>query len=432
MTSPTRSETARAADQRLREGDTRGALQRLVALVRSAPHDFDARLRIADGLLAAGQTRAAVEAYTAVARETAAAGRPLKTCVALKVLGALDPGVNEVFNALADRYAQGSQSLGRAVRLSLPDPDATVPESAWLPADLDDKTLLEAAFKVALSREGLPTYPPVAAPIPLLSELPADAFARVLRAVDLVRVPEGAVILREGEPAESFFMVARGSVVVSRDEGRTVLARPGESSVLGEMALVSNAPRMATVTAATDCDLLVFGRAALASVSSELAVVASALERFMQQRLLSNLLATHAIFKPFDEAQRINLADRFETVRCPAGATLIRQGEAGRGLYVLLHGEVRVVAAGESGEVEVARLGGAEVFGEISLLRNAPTTATVTATRDCTVMFLARELFERLVAGVAPLRAYFENLAELRWIDTSLALSGGQDVEVLI
>ncbi len=167
-------------------------------------------------------------------------------------------------------------------------------------------------------------------------------------------------------------------------------------------------------------------------MSSELAVVAAALERFMQQRLLSNLLATHAIFKPFDEAQRISLADRFETLRCPAGATLIRQGEAGRGLYLLLHGEVRVVAAGEGGEVEVARLGGAEVFGEISLLRNAPTTATVTATRDCTVMFLARELFERLVAGVAPLRAYFENLAELRWIDTSLALSGGQDVEVLI
>ncbi len=432
MNATTRRALARTADQALRAGDTRGALLDLVAMVRSAPHDFDARLRIADGLLAAGQTRAAIEVYSAVARETAAAGRPLKTCVALKVLGALDPGVNEVFGALAERYAQGSPSLGRAVRLSPPDPDSIVPEGARLPDKLDDKTVLEAALKVATSREGLPVYPQTAAPIPLLSELPADAFARVLRAVELVRVPEGAVILREGEPAESFFMLARGSVEVARDEGRTVLARPGESSVLGEMALVSSAPRMATVTALTDCDLLVFGRAALASMSSELAVVASALERFMQQRPLSNLLATHAIFKPFDEAQRLALADRFETLRCPAGTPLIRQGETGRGLYVVLLGEVRVVAAGEQGEVEVARLGGAEVFGEISLLRNAPTTATVTTTRECTVMFLSRELFERLVAGVAQLRAYFENLAELRWIDTSLALSGGEEVEVLI
>lgn len=427
-----RRETARIADQHLRAGETRAALQHLVALVRSAPHDFDARLRIADGLLAAGQTRAAVEAYTAVARETAAAGRPLKTCVALKVLGALDPGVNEVFAVLAGRYALGAPNLGRAVRLSLPDPDAIVPAEAWLAESLDEKTLLESAFKVATSREGLPAYPAVAAPIPLLSELAPDAFARVLRAVDLVRVAEGAVILREGEPAESFFMVARGTVEVSRDGGRTVLARPGESSVLGEMALVSHAPRMATVKALTDCDLLVFGRAALASVSGELAVVAAALERFMQQRLLANLLATHALFKPFDEAQRLALADRFETVRYPAGSTIIRQGEEGRGLYVLLLGEVRVAATGEHGEVEVARLGGADVFGEISLLRNAPTTATVTATRDCTVMFLSRALFERLVAGIEALRTFFENLAELRWIDTSLALSGGHDVEVLI
>ncbi len=432
MNLTTRREIARAADRCLREGDTRGALERLVALVRSAPHDFDARLRIADGLLAAGQTRAAVEAYTAVARETAAAGRPLKTAVALKVLGALDPVANEAFGALADRYALGAPTLGRAVRLGLPDPDAEVPRDAWLPSEIDEKTLLASALTVARSREGLPVYPPTVAPIPLLSELPRDAFARVLRAVDLVRVPDGAVILREGEPAEAFFMLARGTVEVARDHGRTVLARPGEASVLGEMALVSNAPRMATVTATSDCDLLVFGRAALASVSGELAVVAAALERFVQQRLVANLLATHALFKPFDDAQRHALADRFETLRCPAGTTLIRKGEAGRGLFVLLLGEVRVTAEGELGEVEVARLGGADVFGEISLLRSAATTATVTATRDCTALFLARELFERLVAGVPALRAYFENLAELRTIDTSLALTSSEEVEVLI
>ncbi len=432
MDAPTRREVARSADRCLREGDTRGALERLVALVRSAPHDFDARLRIADGLLAAGQTRAAVEAYAAVARETSAGGRPLKTCVALKVLSALDPHVNEVFDALADRYAQGSPALGRAVRLALPDPDARVPREAWLPDGIDERTLLDAALKVSVSREGLPQYPPTAAPIPLLSELPRDAFARVLRAAELARVAEGEVILREGDAPESFFMLARGAVEVSRDGGRTVLARPGESSVLGEMALVSSAPRMATVTATEACDLLVFGRAALASLSGELSVVAAALERFMQQRLLSNLLATHALFKPFDEAQRLALADHFETVRAPAGATIIRQGDEGRGLYVTLLGEVRVAADGGAGEVEVARLGGADVFGEISLLRHAPTTATVTAARDCTLMFLSRELFERLVAGVPTLRQYFENLAELRWIDTSLALSGGQEVDVLI
>lgn len=289
--STTRRELTRDANARLRMGDTEVALHTLVALVRSAPHDFDARLRIADGLLAAGQLRAAIEAYSAVARETSAAAFPLKTCVALKVLGAIDPAVNELFDVLAERYGQGSPHIGRGARLSPPSPDARVPREAWLPDATAGATLLDAALRVATSREGLPQYPAVVPPIPLLSELPKDAFARMLRAVELLRVPAGEVLLREGQAAESFFMVARGAVVVTRDEGRTVLARPGEGSVLGEMALLSNAPRMATVTAAEDSDILHFGRAAIGAARSDVATLATALDRFVQQRVLANLLA---------------------------------------------------------------------------------------------------------------------------------------------
>jgi CRP-like cAMP-binding protein len=111
---------------------------------------------------------------------------------------------------------------------------------------------------------------------------------------------------------------------------------------------------------------------------------------------------------------------------------IIRQGDVGKGLYVILSGEVCVTADGGHGSIEVARLGGAEVFGEVSLIRHATTTATVTATHNSTLLFLPRPLFERLVAGVESLRHYFENLAEDRWIDTSLALSGGLEVDVLI
>jgi len=430
---PTRRELARAANASLRAGEVTDALRALVALVRSAPHDFDARLRLGDGLLAAGQLRPAVEAYTFVAREAALAGHPLKACVALKVMSAIDPAVNQVFGALADRYAQGSSQMGRAVRVAPPSPDAAVPEAAWLPPDTAGATLLDAAHRVATSPEGMPKPPAVVPPMPLMSELPRDAFARMIQAVDLVRVPAGSVLLREGEPAESFFMLARGALAVTRDDGRTVLARPGEGVVIGEMALLSSAPRMATVTATEDSDLLLFGREAIGAARSDVGALAAALERFVQQRVLANLLATHPIFKPFDEEQRLALSSHFETVRAPAGTALIRQGEEGRGLYVILTGEVSVTARDDAGTAhEVARLGGAEVFGEIALLRDTPTTATVSATRDATLLFLARDLFLRLVGGVPALRHYFETLAEHRFIDTSLTLSGGEDVDFLL
>jgi len=430
---PTRRQLFRDANEKLRVGEVTGALRALVALVRSAPHDFDARLRLGDGLLASGQLRAAVEVYTFVARESAHAGHPLKACVALKVLSALDPAVDQVFAALADRYAQGAPRMGRAVRVTPPSPDAPVPEAAWLPPDAVGATLFDAAHRVAISAEGMPPHPPVVPPMPLMSELPRDAFARVLRAAELLRVPAGTVLLREGEAAEDFFMLARGALVVTRDEGRTVLARPGEGTVIGEMALLSNAPRMATVTTTEDADLLRFGREAIGAARADVGILAAALERFVQQRVLANLLATHPIFKPFDEAQRLTLSTHFETLRVPAGTELIRQGDEGRGLYVILTGEVRVTARDETDTThELARLGGGEVFGEIALLRGTPTTATVTTTRDTSVLCLARELFLRLVEGVPALRQYFETLAEHRFIETALTLAGDEGVDVLL
>ena len=90
-----------------------------------------------------------------------------------------------------------------------------------------------------------------------------------------------------------------------------------------------------------------------------------------------------------------------------------------------------------SGELDVARrqadgsqipLGGlrtGDVFGEMALLRNAPTTATVTAQRPSTVLFLAAEYVARIVAGVPEIKSYLEALAEDREIDNQLAL--GED-----
>lgn len=433
MTEISRRDLTRDVNARLRAGEVTEALRGLVALIRSAPHDLDARLRLADGLLAAGQVAAAAETYTFVAQEAARAGHPLKACVALKVLSALDPAVKQVFASLAERYAEGAVTPGRGARVTPPSPDAPVPAAAWLPESVTGPTLLDAARRVAVGTEGLPPAPAAVPPMPLFSELPREAFVRMMLAADLVRVPAGAVLLREGEPAESFFLLARGVLAVTRDEGRTVLARPGEGVVIGEMALLSNAPRMATVTATEDADLLVFGREAIAAARADVGALAAALGRFVERRVLSNLLATHPIFKPFDEAQRVTLAAHFETVKAPAETTLIRQGEAGRGLFVILTGEAQVTARDDAGtDHPVARLRSAEVFGEIALLRGTPTTATVTAARDATLLFLARDLFTRLVAGVPALREYFESLADHRFHDTSLALSGGEDVDLLL
>jgi len=65
------------------------------------------------------------------------------------------------------------------------------------------------------------------------------------------------------------------------------------------------------------------------------------------------------------------------------------------------------------------------VFGEMSLLRNVATTATVVAQRPATVLFLAREYVVRIVAAMPEIKSYLEALAEDREIDNQLLL--GED-----
>ena len=55
-----------------------------------------------------------------------------------------------------------------------------------------------------------------------------------------------------------------------------------------------------------------------------------------------------------------------------------------------------------------------DLFGEISLIRGTPATATVRAVVASTVLLLSRELFEKLTSALPELRAFFEELSEER------------------
>jgi len=90
------------------------------------------------------------------------------------------------------------------------------------------------------------------------------------------------------------------------------------------------------------------------------------------------------------------LAGSLTEVRHPAGAVVIREGEAGDRFYVVGAGEV---------EIGGKRFGRGEGFGEIALLRDVPRTATVTAATDVTLHALERDEFIAAVTGHEPARA---------------------------
>ncbi|MDQ3034944.1 MAG: cyclic nucleotide-binding domain-containing protein [Myxococcota bacterium] len=421
------------ADQRLFANDLHGALHAYCAIVQLQPVDLDARLRVADSLLALGEVQRAAVVYTALARYAMHAGFPLRALVALKVLTALEPQLETLLGPLAELYAVDSPRLGRGVRLAPGDADQPLPETLDLAREIPLDQLAPHAERVAADTAGA-AFPERLPPIPLFSELRADAFRALLPALVLRRVRPGEVILAEGDPGQSFFVIARGEVCVTKQLAsgdEATLATLHEGAILGEMALVSAAPRSATVRATTDTDLLEFDRAALAALSRDVATLAVALDKFTRERLLHNLLQTSPLFRPLDRKQRMDLVRRFTAHDVAAGVQIVTEAEPGRGLFVLLAGEVDVSKVDGDSKVLLATLKPGDVFGEISLLHDEPASATVTAARQSTVLFLAKDVFARLIAAFPEIREYVSQLGEERSLDTRLLLDGGSDAEEL-
>src|SRR6185436_5956522 len=93
--------------------------------------------------------------------------------------------------------------------------------------------------------------------------------------------------------------------------------------------------------------------------------------------LTTELLARVPLFQQLDQAdlERIAAATRSESYE--PGKEIVRIGDAGHALYVVLEGTVLVVYPARSSDVELARLGVGEFFGEMAILNEKPRSATV-------------------------------------------------------
>ncbi|MCC6749548.1 MAG: Crp/Fnr family transcriptional regulator [Deltaproteobacteria bacterium] len=113
------------------------------------------------------------------------------------------------------------------------------------------------------------------------------------------------------------------------------------------------------------------------------------------------LLRRVPIFRHLEEAALSDLARRMVIKRWQATALVVGQHEAGNSLFVVYHGQARVVLFGENGrEITLSVLRAGDFFGDVSLIDGKPRSANVVAAEDSVFLVLDREAF------VAHLRAH--------------------------
>ena len=120
----------------------------------------------------------------------------------------------------------------------------------------------------------------------LFSELSEETLDRVGRLFRKVVFPAGQVICREGDPGDSMFFIRRGRVAVLRDMGwgERELGTMGENEVVGEMALISDETRSATVRTLEETECFELGNDSFDALLEQEPAFAQQVARYMTKR----------------------------------------------------------------------------------------------------------------------------------------------------
>jgi cAMP-dependent protein kinase regulator len=178
---------------------------------------------------------------------------------------------------------------------------------------------------------------------------------------------------------------------------------------------LSDAPRTATVTAVDYAMLFEISKELIADITSQYPQVGEVMKRFHKNRLLTNLLKTSPIFQPFSTSDKKLLIEKFKSRHVADGVYLITRERPGDGLYVLLSGRCEVTDVDDQGrDVALAELKDGDVFGEMSMLWNQETCASVRTVSPCIVLRLPRASFQELIMTHPQILETLTSLSERR------------------
>ncbi len=242
----------------------------------------------------------------------------------------------------------------------------------------------------------------------------------------------GDVVLREGEPGDSCYLIELGRArVFKRDPQQPhgdfiEVAELGPGDLFGEIALLGDRRRHATVVAGEELRLLEIKRSLFLRLCNSYREFKDIFEAAYRHRLIENLLATAPFLTVLSSVQRSALLRRFTLSRVASGTVLIKQGASAGGFYLIVLGGVEISKRlpDQDDGVLIATLGEGDYFGELSLLRGDLARATVLATGPTELLVLSPGDFYELMSKHPVLWSEVHEHAHLRELQIHSLLAG--------
>lgn len=234
----------------------------------------------------------------------------------------------------------------------------------------------------------------------LFANISEETVQILVNAMKYVAVTKGTDVILQGDAGDLFYIIDSGVCEVILN-GRVFGEIDGtsERNFFGELALLYDSPRAATIRAVTDAECWSLDRVTFKRVLMDTTI--------KQRQLYLDFLDQVPIFSTLSPYEKMIVADALRVRYYAVGAVIIEEGSAGDDFYIVEDGEVMCT----KGDDEVsARLGSGDFFGELALITNDLRMATVTSVRKTKCLVLDRKTFQRLLG---PMQEHLRKRADL-------------------
>ncbi|XP_062928614.1 cAMP-dependent protein kinase type II-beta regulatory subunit-like [Mobula hypostoma] len=230
----------------------------------------------------------------------------------------------------------------------------------------------------------------------LFKNLDQEQMFQLLDAMFERSVEVGEHVIDQGDDGDNFYVIERGKydIFVIVDGMQKCVGTYENHGSFGELALMYNTPRAATIIATSNGALWGLDR----TTFRRIIVKNNAKKRKLYEEFVESL----PLLKSLELGERLKVVDVFGTKTYTDGERIIAQGDKADSFYIVESGEVRITMKHKSKPdaddgVEIARCSRGQYFGELALVANQPRAASAFAAGSVKCLVMDVQAFERLL-----------------------------------
>ncbi|XP_036281606.1 cAMP-dependent protein kinase type II-alpha regulatory subunit-like [Pipistrellus kuhlii] len=236
----------------------------------------------------------------------------------------------------------------------------------------------------------------------LFRNLDQEQLSEILDAMFEKVVNPDDHVIDQGDDGDNFYVIERGTydILVTKDDLTRSVGQYDNRGSFGELALMYNTPRAATIVATSEGALWGLDRGTFRRIIVK--------NNAQKRKMFESFLESVPLLQSLEASERMKIVDVIGEKSYKDGERIIAQGDKAESFYIVESGEVSILirtktkglakdGGGGAQEVEIARCHKGQYFGELALVTNKPRAASAYAVGDVKCLVMDVRAFERLL-----------------------------------